>query len=161
MMDLFVFGYSEALVVLCIRWDRIPSCAAHSGGYIYNSCPKTPCSYPTPSHAIQTLLQHCFCIEFARGQNNQTYQNNKDTTAKNPSQTFQPTPVRSAIRSIRLIVPRTRCLALSKESFIVSASFEESRISSPIATVICSSPLLAIAWRTGRFSSLHLHPLTF
>ncbi len=62
--------------------------------------------------------------------------NRKATAAKNPTQTFQPTPVLSAIRSIRFMVPRNRTRVLSKPSFILSASFEESRISSPIATVI-------------------------
>ena len=69
-------------------------------------------------------------------QNSQTYQNTNATAAKKPNQTLQPTPVFSAIRNIRFMVPRKRTLVLSKESFILSASFDESRISSPIAIVI-------------------------
>lgn len=69
-------------------------------------------------------------------QNNQTYQNRNITAAKNPNHTFHPTPVRSAIRSIRFIVPRNRTRVLSNVLFILSARAEESRISSPIATVI-------------------------
>ena len=62
------------------------------------------------------------------------------TAAKNPSHTFQPTPVRSAIRSMRFIVLRRRTRVPSNESFIFSAKAVESRISSPIATVICPTP---------------------
>lgn len=72
-------------------------------------------------------------------QNNQMYQNRSMTAAKKPSHTLHPTPVLSAIRNIRRIVPRNLCLVLSKDSFIVSVSFEESLISSPIASVICES----------------------
>jgi len=61
------------------------------------------------------------------------------TAAKKPSQIFQLTPVFSAIRSILFIVPRNRTLVFSNESFILSASFEESRISSPMATVSWNS----------------------
>ena len=68
-------------------------------------------------------------------QNSHTYQNTKHTAPKNPSHTFHPTPVFSAIRSMRFIVPRSRTRVLSKESFIFSAKWEESRISSPMATV--------------------------
>jgi hypothetical protein len=39
------------------------------------------------------------------------------TAAKNPSQTRQPTPVRSAIRNIRFIVPFNLTRVLSNESF--------------------------------------------
>ena len=45
-------------------------------------------------------------------------------------------PVRSAMRSMRFIVPRNRTLVRSNESFIESASEEEERISSPMAIVI-------------------------
>lgn len=58
------------------------------------------------------------------------------TAAKKPSHTFQPTPVRSAMTSMRFMVPRSRSRVESKVSFIFSANAEESRISSPIATVI-------------------------
>ena len=58
------------------------------------------------------------------------------TAAKNPTHTRHPTPVRSAMRSILFIVPRSRIRLFSKESFIFSAREVESRISSPIATVI-------------------------
>jgi len=62
------------------------------------------------------------------------------TAAKKPSHAFQPTPVRSAIRSMRFIVPRRRTRVPSNESFIFSARAVESRISSPMATVICPTP---------------------
>ncbi len=64
--------------------------------------------------------------------------------AKNPSQILQPTPVRSAIRNIRFIVPRNRFLVPSKLSFIFSAKAVESRISSPIAIVICHAYQLSM-----------------
>lgn len=80
------------------------------------------------------LLQQPYLITIA--QNNQTYQNSTVTAAKNPSHTLHPTPVLSAILSILFIVPRNLTLVLSNELFMVSASLEESRISSPIATVI-------------------------
>lgn len=66
---------------------------------------------------------------------NLTYQKSKMTAAKNPSHTFHGTPVFSAIRNIRVIVPRKRTLVFSKESFIFSAKAVESLISSPIALV--------------------------
>lgn len=81
-------------------------------------------------------------------QNSQTYQNRKITAAKKANQTFQPTPVRSAMRSMRFIVPRRRTRVLSNESFIFSASAVESRISSPMANVICVEP--------GRQHSAHV-----
>jgi len=68
-------------------------------------------------------------------QNNHTYQNRNITAAKKPAHTRQPTPVFCAIRNIRFIVPRNRTRVFSKDSFIESAIFEESRISSPMATV--------------------------
>ena len=79
-------------------------------------------------------------LQLQAPQNNQTYQNRKITAAKNPSHTLHPTPVRSAIRSMRFIVPRNRSRVLSNVSFILSARAEESRISSPMATVIYSPP---------------------
>lgn len=60
----------------------------------------------------------------------------KKTANKNTSHTRQPTPVRSAIRSIRVILPRIRTRVLSKVS-LRSVRFEVSRISSPMAIVIC------------------------
>lgn len=60
----------------------------------------------------------------------------KITAAKNPSQTFQPTPVRSAMIIILFMVPRSLNRVESNVSFIFSASAEDSLISSPIATVI-------------------------
>ena len=54
--------------------------------------------------------------------------------AKKPSQTRQPTPVRSAMIIMRFMVPRTRSRVLSNVSFIFSIMAVESRISSPIAT---------------------------
>jgi len=86
---------------------------------------------PSKSTPPRTLRQ--------ASQNSQTYQNRKMTAAKNPSHTLHPTPVRSAIRSILFIVPRNRTRVLSNVSFILSARAEESRISSPMATVICSA----------------------
>lgn len=57
------------------------------------------------------------------------------TAKKNKTHVFQPTPVRSAIRNILLIVPRNRTPVFSNVSLIWVASALESRISSPIATV--------------------------
>jgi hypothetical protein len=56
------------------------------------------------------------------------------TAAKKASQTFQPTPVRWAMRSIRFMVPRTRDRVESNESFIFSMKAVESRISVPMAS---------------------------
>lgn len=69
-------------------------------------------------------------------QNSQTYEKSIKTATKNPSQILQPTPVRSAITSIRFMVPFSRTRVLSNVSFILSARAEESRISSPMADVI-------------------------
>ncbi|KAH8193897.1 hypothetical protein TruAng_011939 [Truncatella angustata] len=68
------------------------------------------------------------------------------TAAKKPSQTFQPTPVRSAMSIILFIVPRSRSRVVSKLSFILSIMAEESRISSPMATdsVLSTLTLLMI-----------------
>jgi hypothetical protein len=68
-------------------------------------------------------------------QNNQTYTNKIITAAKKANHTRQPTPVLSAILNILFIVPRSRTLVFSNESFIFSAIAEESLISVPIATV--------------------------
>jgi hypothetical protein len=57
------------------------------------------------------------------------------TARKNKSHTLQPTPVRSAIRNILLIVPRNLTPVFSNVSLIWLARALESRISSPIATV--------------------------
>lgn len=54
---------------------------------------------------------------------------------KKPSHTRQPTPVRSAMRSIRVILPRSRTRVLSNVS-LRSVRLDVSRISSPIAIVI-------------------------
>ena len=78
-----------------------------------------------------------------RGYVSFTYQNKRMTAAKKPSQIFQPTPVFSAIRSMRFIVPFRRTRVFEKPSFIFSASAVESLISSPMALVNC-----------GRVSSL-------
>lgn len=85
----------------------------------------------------QLCLSRCVraCV-LARNQKSHTYTKRRITAAKKPSQTLQPTPVRSAINSILFMVPRTRSRMLSNWSFIFSARAEESRISSPIATVI-------------------------
>ena len=56
----------------------------------------------------------------------------------------QPTPVLSAMRNILFIVPRNRFRVPSKLSFIFSANAVESRISSPIATVIFFPTLLSV-----------------
>ena len=69
-------------------------------------------------------------------QNNHTYAKSTHTATKNPNQTLQPTPVFSAIRNIRFMVPRNRTRVLSKESFIVSAREDDERISSPMEMVI-------------------------
>lgn len=72
-------------------------------------------------------------------QDSHTQANRHQTAKKKPSQTFQPTPVLSAILNILLIVPFNFALVLSKSSFILSARADESRISSPIAIVSCLS----------------------
>lgn len=68
------------------------------------------------------------------------------TAAKNASHTFHGIPERSAMMSIRFIVPRSLSRVWSKVSFIFSASADESRISSPIAVVICfiASPYVSL-----------------
>lgn len=76
-------------------------------------------------------------------QNNQTHQNTPPTTAKNKHQILHPTPVLSAILNILFIVPFRRVRVVSKESFMVSARWEESRISEPIAWVSC---LRGVRW---------------
>jgi hypothetical protein len=76
-------------------------------------------------------------------QNSQTYQKRKMTAARKPSHTLHPTPVRSAIRSIRFIVPFNLVEVESKVSFIEAARLEESLISSPMARV---------SWTTGKVS---------
>ena len=81
---------------------------------------------------------------------NHTYQNSKTTAAKKPSHTRQPTPVRSAMRSMRFMVPRSRTRVRSKESFIESAKADEERISSPMATVICDAPARVSSGDTAR-----------
>jgi hypothetical protein len=68
-------------------------------------------------------------------EDNLTYQNRRIRQKKNPTQTFQPTPVFSAMRSIRFIVPRKRFRVPSNWSFIFSARAVESLISPPIAFV--------------------------
>lgn len=60
--------------------------------------------------------------------------------AKKPSHTFHGIPLLSAMSNILFIVPRSRTRVESKVSFIFSASAELSRISSPIALVICIVP---------------------
>ena len=72
-------------------------------------------------------------------QKSQTHTNSTTTAAKNPSHTLHPTPVLSAIRSILLIVPFSLTLVPSKVLFMLSASVELSRISSPMAIVSCLS----------------------
>jgi len=72
-------------------------------------------------------------------QNSHTHANKAHTNRKKPNHTFQPTPVRSAIRSILFIVPRNLTPVPSNWSLIVCARLLESRISSPIAMVNCFS----------------------
>ena len=72
-------------------------------------------------------------------QKSHTQAKRHQTAMKKPSQTFHPTPVFSAMRSIRRIVPFNLVLVLSKLSFILSTKALESRISSPIAIVSCFS----------------------
>ena len=78
------------------------------------------------------LISNAFVTDV---QNNHTQANNAHTAMKNSSQTLHPTPVRSAIRNIRLIVPFNLTPVFSNVSLIWLASAELSRISSPIATV--------------------------
>ncbi len=68
------------------------------------------------------------------------------TATKNASHTFHGIPERSAMMSIRFIVPRSLSRVWSKVSFIFSARADESRISSPIAVVICfiASPYVSL-----------------
>lgn len=80
---------------------------------------------PFPHHILSSICK-------PEAQNNHTYQNRKITAAKNPNQTLHPTPVFSAILNIRFIVPFNFNRLFSNESFIESANFEESRISSPM-----------------------------
>ena len=87
--------------------------------FSFPSIPHLPPPTPSPHH-----------------QNNHTQTKTIQTAAKNPTHTFHPTPVFSAILNIRFIVPLSLTLVLSKESFILSASEEEERISEPMATVI-------------------------
>lgn len=95
------------------------------------SLPLSRCGQP------EKLGLHFLSLNVANPvQNNHTYQKRSMTAAKKPSHTLQPTPVLSAIRSIRFIVPLSLTRVLSNESFTVLASFVESRISSPMATVI-------------------------
>jgi hypothetical protein len=81
-------------------------------------------------------------------QNNHNQAKRHQTATKKPSQTFHPTPVFSAILSILRMVPFNLTLVLSKLSFILSASAEESRISSPMAMVSC------LSWLTLEESTL-------
>lgn len=90
-------------------------------------------------------------------QNSQMYQKRNMTAAKKASQTFQPTPVLSAMRIMRFMVPRKRTRVVSNELFIFSASAVESRISSPIAVVICDAQVnmrrvARLRWPHGRIN---------
>ena len=78
-------------------------------------------------------------MKYPSNQEIQTYMNSKQSAAKNPNQTFHPTPVRSAILSILFIVPLSLTLAFPNESFIFSANAVLSLISSPIFIVISFS----------------------
>jgi hypothetical protein len=81
--------------------------------------------------------QSCHTVQsrLTRPYDSLTYQNRRIKQKKKPTQTFQPTPVFSAMRSIRFIVPRRRFLVPSNWSFIFSARAVESLISPPIALV--------------------------
>lgn len=91
---------------------------------------------------------------------NQTYAKIKKTAMKNTTHMRQPTPVRSAIRSIRFIFPRRRTRVLSKVS-LRSVRFEVSRISSPMASVICKVSRQVLGRlsrrRNGTYILQHLH----
>lgn len=84
----------------------------------------------TPYHP----LQHTQPISIH--QNNQTHEKTPITANINTIQTFHPTPVRSAIRSMRFIVPLSRTRVLSKLSFIFSARVVELVISADMASDI-------------------------
>jgi hypothetical protein len=85
--------------------------------------------------SFTVIIVSCRALVSRVPQNSHTYQNRNITAAKNPNHTLHPTPVLSAILSIRFIVPLSCSRLFSNESFIVSASFEESRISSPMRCV--------------------------
>ena len=95
---------------------------------------RRPCTLQLHAPDQFSRLDRRLSATLAR-QNSHTYQKRTIKQAKNPSQILHPMPVCSAMRSIRVMVPRNLTLVLSNESFIRSASFDESRISSPIATV--------------------------
>lgn len=69
-------------------------------------------------------------------QNSQTHEKIPITANINTIQTLHPTPVRSAIRSMRFIVPLSRTRVLSKLSFILSARVVELVISADMASDI-------------------------
>lgn len=95
------------------------------------------CCFPADNHPCSVPEKawfRCAHILFV-DQNSQTYMKIRTTAAKKPSQTLQPTPVFSAMTSILFMVPRSRSRVLSNVSFILSIMAEESRISSPMATV--------------------------
>lgn len=116
----------------------------HYRSYHHDAVPMHPLSTQSSISNTTLTLSHLtekrrmVCIH-PTSQVNFTYQKSNITNAKKPTHTLHPTPVLSAILNMRFIVPRKRTLVLSKELFIVSASLEESRISSPIASVICTS----------------------
>lgn len=101
----------------------------------YRHTRASPHAMPSKPHTYTHIHSHTRARTWPL-QNSQTYMKIMVTAAKKPSHAFQPTPVRSAMIIMRFIVPRRRNRVESKLSFIFSANADESRISSPIATVI-------------------------
>lgn len=87
---------------------------------------------------IPTFLQQTRQPISIQHQNNQTHEKSPITANINIIQTLHPTPVRSAIRSMRFIVPLSRTRVLSKLSFIFSARVVELVISADMASDICT-----------------------
>jgi len=87
--------------------------------------PSTPISFPLGAPPpLSTQKSH-------------TYAKTPQTTTKKTTHTRHPTPVVSAMRSIRPIVPLSRSCVFEKLSLRVSAREVEVRISWPIEMVIC------------------------
>lgn len=70
--------------------------------------------------------------------------------ANRASQALQPTPERSAMRIMRLNVPRSLTLAVSKLFSMSLSSLFESRTSSPIFSVICDYHLPSHHKKVGK-----------
>lgn len=115
---------------------------------------------------IPAMHKNLFVPTSISHQNSHTYQNRNITIAKNPSHTFHPTPVFSAILNILFIVPFNLPPAFPNCSFIFSANAELSLISSPIrivisfniATLLLISPTAPSFWLSNESSTAVLYP---